>query len=155
MNALHLEELNAGNVAAANTLSLKPGQDQFVAPVSHSIAEAYVNQESTWPRVAVDGDTVVGFLMGNFDEDAENELFRATILRMNVDGDHQRQGVGTFLVNALADEARSRGIDEITAGWEEGELGPGQFFRHLGFVEVGETEYGETIGKLTVQVHAQ
>ena len=43
MSDMTLEELSARTIVAANTLTLKPGQENYVAPVSHSIAEAYVN----------------------------------------------------------------------------------------------------------------
>ena len=52
MSELYIEELSADNIVAANTLTLKPGQEAFVAPVSHSISEAYVSQSTSWPRVA-------------------------------------------------------------------------------------------------------
>lgn len=145
MSDLHIEELSASNVVAANTLSLRPGQEAFVAPVSHSIAEAYVRQDTTWPRVVLLEGKVVGFFMANFDDDADSDLYRAAILRMNVDADHQRQGIGAFAVQAVIDEARTRGFDRVTAVWEEGDLGPGRFFRAMGFEVVGETEYGEMI----------
>ena len=145
-----MEELSANNVVAANTLTLKPGQEAFVAPVSHSITEAYVNQATTWPRVVVKEGAVVGFIMANFDEDSGSELYRSVILRMNVDGDHQRQGIGAYAVRAVVDEARNRGFDTVTAVWDEGPLGPGQFFRAMGFEVTGETEYGEAIGELRV-----
>ena len=48
------------------------------------------------------------------------------------------------------DEARQRGFDTVTVIWETGEDGPGEFFRRIGFVEIGETEYGEKIGALHV-----
>lgn len=151
MTDLHIEELSAHNVVAANTLGLKPGQEAFVAPVSHSIAEAYVNQATAWPRVVVRDEKVVGFIMANFDEDTTNDLYRAAILRMNVDAEHQRQGIGAFAVKAIVDEARNRGFDCVSAVWEEGDLGPGSFFRAMGFVVVGETEYGEVIGERKVE----
>lgn len=152
MSELHIEELSANNVVAANTLSLRPGQEAFVAPVSHSIAEAFVNQDTAWPRVVAKADgKVVGFIMANFDEDAERDIYRAAILRMNVDADFQRQGIGAFAVRSIVDEARNRGFDHVTAVWEEGDLGPGKFFRAMGFAIVGETEYGEIIGALPVK----
>ncbi|HEY8590908.1 MAG TPA: GNAT family N-acetyltransferase [Naasia sp.] len=148
MANLVLEELNAGNVVAANTLTLKPGQEQFVAPVSHSIAEAYVNPTTAWPRVVLEDGVVVGFIMGNFDPDADQEEFRSCIWRINVAADAQGHGVGTFAVQALAEEARSRGFDRLTVLWEPGEAGPEKFFLHVGFQPVRETQYGETLGVL-------
>lgn len=150
MGELRLEELHAGNIVAANTLTLKPGQEQFVAPVSHSIAEAYVNPTTAWPRVVLDGGEVVGFIMGNFDPSSEQMEFRGCIWRINVDADAQGRGVGTFAVRALADEARSRGYDRITVIWESGSDGPERFFLRVGFSPIAETQYGEVIGALAL-----
>jgi len=150
MAELRLEELSARNVVAANALTLKPGQEQFVAPVSYSAAAAVVNPATSWQRVVLDGngDEVVGFIMGNFDPEADHEEFRSILWRINVDADDQGRGIGTFAVRALADEARSRGLSRLYVIWEPGELGPEQFFLRSGFQPTGETQYGETIGAL-------
>jgi diamine N-acetyltransferase len=148
MAELRLEELSASNVVAANALTLKPGQEQFVAPVSYSAAAAVSNPATSWQRVVRDGDEVVGFIMGNFDPDAEHEEFRSILWRINVDADDQGRGIGTFAVHALADEARSRGLARLYVIWEAGELGPEQFFLRSGFKPIGETQYGETVGAL-------
>jgi len=151
MADLRLEELSAANIVAANSLTLKPGQEQFVAPVSHSIAEAYVNQSTTWPRVVLDGDRVVGFIMANFDPEARDEEFRCCIWRINVAAEAQGQGVGRFGVEAVATEARSRGFDRLHVIWEPGPQGPEQFFLRVGFSMVGQTRYGESIGVLDLR----
>ena len=156
MSDLRLEELSAATVVAANNLTLKPGQEQYVAPVSHSIAEAYVNPTTAWPRVVVDVDvdgadgesTVVGFIMGNFDASADDEKLRSCIWRINVEADAQGRGVGRFAVHALADEARSRGFDRLTVMYEPGDDGPEEFFARIGFEVVGETPYGEHFAAL-------
>jgi len=152
MSGLRLEELSAATVVAANNLTLKPGQEQFVAPVSHSIAEAYVNPTTAWPRVVVDADdgTVLGFIMGNFDAEADDEALRSCIWRINVEADAQGRGVGRFAVHALADEARSRGFDRVTVIYEPGDDGPERFFRHIGFEVISETPYGEHVAGLTL-----
>lgn len=150
MSDLRLEELSASTIVAANTLTLKPGQEQFVAPVSHSIAEAYVNPTTAWPRVVLDDDEVVGFIMGNFDPEASDEKLRSCIWRINVAADAQGQGVGRFAVHALADEARSRGVDRLTVVYEPGDDGPERFFAHVGFHVVGETAYGEHFAELGI-----
>src|ERR1700712_1426873 len=150
MGDLRLEELSASNIVAANTLTLKPGQEQFVAPVSHSIAEAYVNPSTAWPRVVLEDDEVVGFIMGNFDPDSPHDEFRGCIWRMNVAATAQGHGVGRFAVVSLAEEARSRGFDRLTVMFEPGDNGPEAFFLAVGFVPIGETQYGETIAALTL-----
>lgn len=146
MSPLRLEELSAATIVAVNRLGLKPGQEQFVSPVSYAAAAAVVPAHSAWQRVVLDDDRVVGFIHGNFDPDAGQEEFRAALWRINVDAEAQGRGVGTFAVEALIEEARRRGVDRLTVLWERGEDGPEQFFLHVGFKPVGETPYGEVIG---------
>lgn len=148
MAELKLEELSASNIVAANNLTLKPGQEQFIAPVSYSVAASVINPATSWQRVVTLDGQVVGFIHGNFDPDSEHEEFRACIWRINVDAEVQGQGVGKFATHALAEEARKRGFDRITVIWEPGEEGPEAFFHRIGFEDVGETQYGETIGAL-------
>ncbi|MGV8851144.1 MAG: GNAT family N-acetyltransferase [Rhodoglobus sp.] len=150
MGDLRLEELSASTIVAANNLSLRRGQEQFVTPPSYAIADAFIDPLTSWPRVVLDGDTVVGFIRGNFDANASQEEFRSCIWRVSVSGDAQGMGVGRFAVKALSEEARSRGFDRITAIWEEGDDGPEQFFLKVGFTIVGETQYGEKLGEYTL-----
>lgn len=144
MGDLRLAELTQDNFPAAVGLTLRPGQEKFVAPVVESIAEAYVTP-TAWPRLVLDGDQVVGFVMANFDPDNELEAFRCGIWRLNVAADAQGAGVGRFAVDAVAEEARRRGWSRITVLWEKGPGGPEGFYLALGFVPTGEL-FGETVG---------
>jgi len=150
MGELRLEELSASTIVAANSLTLRPGQEQFVTPTSYAIADAYINPLTSWPRVVLDGDQVVGFIRGNFDPENAQEEFRSCVWRINVSATAQGLGVGRFAIMALADEARSRGFTRLTVLWDSGEDGPEDFFLKIGFVVVGETQYGENIGALAL-----
>lgn len=150
MAELRLEELSARTAPAANSITLRPGQDDFVVPPTYAIADADVNPAGTWPRVVLEGDEVVGFIRGNFDPDAVQEEFRSCVWRVQVAADHQGKGVGRFAVLALADEARARGFTRLTALWEPGEQGPEEFFKRLGFVVERQTQYGENFGVLAL-----
>jgi diamine N-acetyltransferase len=150
MAELRLEELSAKTIVAANNLTLRRGQEQFVTPPSYAIADSFLNPVTSWPRVVLEGDKVVGFIRGNFDPEALQPEFRSCVWRVTVASDAQGTGVGKFAVWALADEARSRGFERLTAIWEPGEDGPEQFFLRVGFSIVGETQYGESIGALAL-----
>ena len=150
MGELRLEELSAATIVAANTMTLRPGQEQFVTPPSYAIADSFINPLTSWPRVVLDGDTVVGFIRGNFDEEAVQEEFRSCVWRVSVAADAQGSGVGRFAVWALAEEAKTRGFDHLTAIWEPGEDGPEEFFLRVGFTISGQTQYGENIGMLSL-----
>ena len=148
MTELRLEELSAATIVAVNTLGLKPGQEQFVTPVSYAAAAAVTPAHSAWQRVVLRDGDVVGFIHGNFDPDAPQEEFRAALWRINVDAEAQGSGVGRFAVQALIEEARNRGYDRLTVLWERGEDGPEQFFLHMGFTPIDESPYGEVIGAI-------
>jgi diamine N-acetyltransferase len=150
MAELRLEELSARTIVAANSLTLRRGQEQFVTPTSYSIADAYIDPTTSWPRVVLDGDRVVGFIRGNFDASAPQEEFRSCIWRVNVAADVQGAGIGKFAVLALAEEARSRGFNKLYVIWEPGEEGPEEFFLRIGFTITGQTQYGENIGTLEI-----
>ena len=148
MSELRVVELSATTIVGVNTMSLKPGQEQFLAPTSYAVAAAVVNPATSWQRVVLDGDEVVGFVSANFDPEAPQEHLRSVLWRINVDADDQGRGVGRFAVDRLLAEARERGMDRVDVIFEAGEGGPEAFFRRVGFTPVGETEYGEVIAEI-------
>ena len=150
MGDLRLEELTAKTIVAARNLALKPGQEAFISPETYVHAEYQLDPAASWPRVVVDGDEVVGYVMGNFDPDAGDEFLRAALWKVNVEASAQGRGVGRFAVESLADEARRRGFQRLTVVWASGEAGPEEFFKALGFAVVGQTPYGENLGALTL-----
>ncbi|GAA2922048.1 diamine N-acetyltransferase [Microbacterium keratanolyticum] len=150
MTELRLVELSAKTIVAVNNLSLKPGQEQFLAPVSYGIAATVANPLTVWQRVVLDGDEVVGFVSANFDPDAPEEHFRSILWRINVDADDQGRGVGRFAVESLVEEARARGFHHVNVMYEAGEDGPEIFFHRVGFTPIGETAYAEVIAEIRV-----
>ena len=150
MSELRMVELSAATIVAVNNLSLKPGQEQFLAPVSYGIAATVINPQTSWQRVVLDEDTVVGFVSANFDDEAPEDHFRSVLWRINVDADDQGRGVGRFAVESLLDEARRRGVDHVNVIYEAGDDGPEAFFLRVGFTPVGETEYSEVIAQVRI-----
>jgi diamine N-acetyltransferase len=150
MAELRLEELSASTIVAVNNMSLKPGQERFIAPESYAMAATVVNPSTSWQRVVLDGDEVVGFVSAGFDPEAPQKHFRSVLWRINVDADDQGRGVGRFAVAQLLEEARKRGLDHVNVIYEAGENGPEAFFTRVGFVPVDETEYGEVVAEVKI-----
>jgi diamine N-acetyltransferase len=146
--ALRLVQLTPDNVDAACRIDVRPDQQNFVAPVVDSLAQAYVHYGTAWPRLILDGDRVVGFVMGNFEPESEIDAFRAGIWRLNIAAGEQGRGYGRFAVEAVAAEARRRGQKRITVLWEQGDGGPEGFYLRLGFTPTGEVIGGEIVGEL-------
>lgn len=146
MAGLTLEELTAQTIGAAHSLTLKPGQDEFIKAETFIALEQQLDPAGSWPRVVRDGDEVVGYLMATFDPHASEDYLRAALWKLIVRADAQGKGVGRFAVKAFADEARKLGLERVTAVWPADQDGPAAYFEKIGFVEIGQTPYGEKIG---------
>ncbi len=150
MDDLRLEELSADTALQANSLELRPGQEQFITPTTYEHADSTIDHTNTWSRVVVKGDEVVGFIRAHFDADNPHEELRCCVWRVNVSATAQGQGVGRFAIDAVRREAAARGFQILTVAWESGDEGPGEFFHRLGFEDTGITEYGDMVGSLTL-----
>ncbi|WP_019887468.1 GNAT family N-acetyltransferase [Streptomyces purpureus] len=156
---LRLEKITPDNVDAALGLRVRPDQEKNVAPVTHSLAEAYAYGETAWPRLMFDGDQLVGFLMAfldiQWDAEKDPDDRRSGLWRLNISADAQGRGYGTFAVAAVAEEVRRRGETRMYVSWEPGEHGPGEFYRKLGFLPTGETAGRQTVGVLDLDRDAR
>jgi len=145
-----LEEITRGNIDAALGIRVRPDQEFAVSPVVKSLAEAYVHPGTAWPRLIVDEDRPVGFLMAFFDIDwnLDGTVIRSGLWRLNIAADQQGRGYGRFAVESVAAEIRRRGGKELYVTWHEGPAGPAGFYAGLGFRPNGELSEGETVGVL-------
>ncbi|MEV7552816.1 GNAT family N-acetyltransferase [Amycolatopsis sp. NPDC089917] len=150
-----LAEVTAANFDAAIGLRVHPEQNHLVAPVVKSLAEAYVYPRTAWPRLILDGDRLVGFLMAfldiDFAGDGTGTDLRSGLWRLNIAAGEQGRGYGRFAVEAVAAEIRRRGGDRMTTTWHPGEDGPEGFYLKLGFVPTGETSGDQTVGELLLE----
>jgi len=144
--------ITPANIETAIAVKARRDQERFVSPVVKSLAEAYVHPEVAWPRLILDGDRPVGFLMAflDIDWDGKGGDFRSGLWRLNVVPDAQGRGVGRFAVESVAAEVRRRGGMQMYATWEPGESGPEAFYRKLGFQLTGEESGGQTVGVLNL-----
>lgn len=145
-----LEEITPANFEAAVGIQVRPDQEFAVSPVMKSLAEAYVRPGTAWPRLIVDEDRPVGFLMAFFDIDwhLDGSVIRSGLWRLNIAADQQGRGYGRFAVESVAAEIRRRGGAELYVTWHEGPSGPAKFYLGLGFRPTGELSEGETVGVL-------
>ncbi|MER6025205.1 GNAT family N-acetyltransferase [Streptomyces sp. NPDC001851] len=144
-----LEEVTPANFDAATGIRIRPDQEHAVRPVVQSLAEAYVHPAGVaWPRLIVDDDRPVGFLMAFLDIDwyGDGGVRRSGLWRLNIAADAQGRGYGRFAVDAVAGLIRGRGGTEMYVCWQPGAGGPEGFYLGLGFRPTGEVDGGETVG---------
>ena len=156
--ALRLARITPDNFDAAIGLKVRGDQEHLVAPVVKSLAEAYVHPDVSWPRLLLDGDRAVGFLMAFFDIDfgggpaggSTGPDLRSGLWRLNIAAGEQGRGYGRFAVASVADEIRRRGGTRLTTTWHPGEGGPEGFYLGLGFRPTGETSGQQRVGELAL-----
>ncbi|WP_069884405.1 GNAT family N-acetyltransferase [Streptomyces luteocolor] len=152
--APRLEKITPATFDAAIGLTVRPDQEHLVAPVVRSLAEAYVHPGTAWPRIVLDGERVVGFVMAfldiDFAGDGTRTDVRSGLWRLNVAASEQGRGYGRFAVDAVADEIRRRGGTRMTVTWHPGADGPEEFYLRLGFQPTGEMSGGQCVGELAL-----
>ena len=142
--------------AAAIALRVADGQEQFVASVERSLAEAIEYPEACaryW--AAYDGDEAVGFVMlsDNIPRetlDADPTLVGPYFLwRLLIDERYQRRGYGTAALDALVAYLRGRpNADALLTSAGQGEGSPQPFYERYGFVPTGEIHEDEVVLRL-------
>lgn len=145
--------------AAALRLRSAPGQEQFVASVEQSFADAIEHPEACARYWAVyDGDEPVGFVMisDNIPTstlEADPTLVGPYFLwRLLIDERHQRRGYGTSTLDAVVAYVRSRPNGEaLLTSAGQGEGSPQPFYERYGFVPTGDIVDDEVVLRLDLR----
>jgi len=141
---VRLQHVTARNWRAVARLKLAPEQEDLVASNLYSIAQSKFDPDAR-PRAVYAGAQLVGFIMYDLDEEA-NE---ASIYRFMIDRKHQGKGYGRAALARALDEIRATpGVKKISIGYMPDNPVAKPFYASLGFVEVGKDEHGEIIAEL-------
>ncbi len=155
LTGLRLEPVTQENVRAACKLTIRPDQEDLVAPVAWSLADAYVAPDIAWPRLIYDGDGLVGFIMAAFDPANQSELYHSYLWRLNIGAGHQGKGYGRFAVEGLCQEASRRGQHRLTVSYHPFQHGPEGFYLRLGFHPTGEYNHDEVVAERILSAEAK
>jgi diamine N-acetyltransferase len=146
-SGLRLESVTQENVQAACSLRVRRDQEDLVAPVAWSLADAYVAPDIAWPRLIYTGDQVVGFIMAAFDLKNPSDVYHSYLWRLSIAAEHQRRGYGRFAVESLCREAMRRGQHRLTVSFHPARNGPEGFFLRMGFMPTLDLNEGEIVAE--------
>lgn len=152
---VRLVEVTHHNLSAVSALETHRFQRRFVAPMERNLAQALVPPEVVpghlavpWYRaVEADGE-IVGFMMVSAVSEVEPFPY---LWRFLIDRRHQRRGVGTKAMAALAEHFRSEGHEALLLSWVDAPGGPRRFYERLGFVPTGGLDHDEIIARLDLR----
>ena len=139
-----LQVLTAQSARAIMNLEVRVNQNNFVAPNTVSIAQAYF-EEYHWMRGIYADDEPVGFIM-LYDNPVKPKYY---LWRLMVDQRYQGRGYGRSAVEQLIEYVKTRpAAQELLVSYVPGEGSPLPFYERLGFVETGEMEGEEKVMRL-------
>ena len=147
---VHLREITDANRDAVVALGVRPEQEQFVAPVARSLAEAAVTPEGNpWYRAIYAGDEPVGFVMLSWDVTPAPGIIGPWFLwRLLIDERFQRRGYGRAALERVVEVIRAEGATELLTSYRPGDGEPWPFYQGFGFEPTGEVDDGEIVIKL-------
>ena len=141
---LHLVKADKENFWTLMDLRVSKDQEEFVAPNSVSLAQAYdtradgkfVQSFGIW-----DGDTPVGFAMIGHNSEEYEEM----------DQRYQKRGYGRDALKLLLDYIRTfpDGVESLwSTSWEPGNDVAAKLYHDFGFIENGEKDGDEIVAVL-------
>jgi RimJ/RimL family protein N-acetyltransferase len=122
-------------------------QEEFVAPMDHSFADALFPEivdgapVVPWMRAIVADGDYAGFVMLALSTEHHPEPY---LWRLLIDRMHQRRGIGGRVLDLVADVCRKHGDTTLLTSWVEGKGSPAPFYLSLGFVPTGRIVDEET-----------
>jgi diamine N-acetyltransferase len=135
------------------TNTLTDEQRKVVAPNLYSLAQAYVNYTTAWPRAIYDDDTLVGFIMLGIGGYEEEEIDKPAywLWRFMIGGSYQLQGYGTKALDIVVTKCKADGIQYLYASCHLDHASPYHFYIKYGFIDTGKMEDDEQIIKLKIE----
>ncbi len=148
---------------AVLTLRRGPGQERFLGSMESHFEDA-IEDARACPRMwsVHDGEALVGFVMISDGIPAETLAADDDIIgpyylwRLLVDERYQGRGYGAATIDAVVAYLRTRpGADVLWTSCQRGEGGPQPFYERYGFVDNGESKWGETVLRLDLTDRAK
>lgn len=138
---VHLEKVSKESFFPVARMKISPEQEKFVASNLMSLAQAWLYYDEAKPFAILDDDTVVGFLMLDWDEGERT----VGIWRLMIGLDYQRKGYGRLALREALKMVREAGkFDMVNLDYAPLNTVARELCYSLGFRENGEKD-GEEI----------
>lgn len=134
---VELREITKDNLEDVLSLKISEKQKAFVSSTAHSLAQAYVYQETAFPFAVYADGILIGFIMLGYYEARK----QYTLWKFLIDKDYQSQGYGReALKQGLAYLKEKFGVKEIYTGVALGNETAKHLYNAVGFKETGVVE---------------
>lgn len=139
---VELREITRDNYEECLCLSVAESQRNFVSSNAHSLAQAYVYYNTSYPFAVYADNMMIGFIMLGYYE-AQNCY---TIWKFMIDTKYQNQGYGKIALKLGIDYLVERfNVKEVYTAYESNNSVARKLYTSIGFRETGEVD-GNDIG---------
>ena len=139
---VELREITRDNYEECLLLSVAESQRNFVSSNVHSLAQAYVYYNTSYPFAVYADNMMIGFIMLGYYE-AQNCY---TIWKFMIDTKYQNQGYGKIALKLGIDYLVERfNVKEVYTAYESNNSVARKLYTSVGFRETGEID-GNDIG---------
>lgn len=144
---IRLERVSERTFFPVVRMKVHPEQEKFVASNVMSLAQAWLYYENARPYAIMKDDTVVGFLMLDWDEGERT----VAIWRMMIGQEHQGKGYGRLaLTEALKMIQETGKFDIVSLDYVPENTAARELYYSLGFRENGEMDDDEVVMTLPI-----
>ncbi len=151
---VQLREIVSEDLLTVLALRTHKSQENFVAPMSKSFAQALIpplNDDGhaivPWFRAIVADEVIVGFVMVALTTEHEPEPF---LWRLLIDRMHQRRGIASRALDLVENTLREKGDRSVLVSWGEGRGSPRPFYLARGYEPTGKVEEDEVVARKTL-----
>ncbi|WP_461614765.1 GNAT family N-acetyltransferase [Clostridium sp. Marseille-QA1073] len=136
-----LKEINRDNWKECIKLQVEENQRSFVASNSYSLLQSKY-EDYLYPMGIYDGETMVGFLMYDFDDDTK----KWWMCRLMMDKQYQGKGYGRKAIGLLIDLLKKeKGNIKFYTSFEPENSVAEKLYESMGFRKTGEIAWGEVV----------
>ena len=147
---VRLRKITEENYRECFSLKVADNQIGFVASNLYSIAQAWVNYNTTYPFAIYSDNIMVGFIMMDYEE----EKGKYWIVRLMVAEKFQRSGYGKAALNLAIEYLKKEfSVKEIFLSFSPKNTVAKSLYENVGFISTGEVEDGEIVMRLNVHEH--
>ena len=144
---IRLELVSENTFFPVLRLKVSTEQEKYVSSNLVSLAQAWLYYDKAKPYAIMDDDTVVGFLMLDWDEEERT----VGIWRFMIGADYQGKGYGRAALTQAINMIRDTGkFDMVYLGYVPGNEVAEKLYYSLGFKDSNERDGDEIILKLSL-----
>ena len=144
---IRFEPITEDNMDDAIAISVRPDQEEVIAPVVYSLAQCYVLSDILTPFLIMNNNLPVGLILFLIDPDEEEY----ELCRLMIDQSQQKKGYGQEALLLAIRYLADAGAKKIELSHQTNNYGVGKLYESVGFHYTGVIDDGEVMMEMVIK----